>query len=89
MTSEVDPISGKEIRRSGLIRKFQGNINPLLIDSTLDDRLFGVATNTDSDEVPRAFGFESVYPNPALGPIFVRVSTMSHTIAYLSFLPIF
>ena len=58
-----------------MIKKYQGNINPLLLDNTLDDRLFGTATDTDLAEIPSAFGFESVYPNPASSNITIRINT--------------
>ena len=58
----LDVVSGKEIRRSGKIRKYQGNLNPFLLDSSLDDRLFGTATSIQDEEIPTVFSIDSVYP---------------------------
>ncbi len=69
-----DPVSGKEIRRSGIIRHYQGNINPFLLDWTLDDRLYVLLTNTVDDEIPIAFGIESVFPNPSSGRVTIQLS---------------
>jgi len=70
----TDPVSGKEIRRSGLIGEYQGNINPFLLDDTLDDRLFGTATNVGDGEIPIVFGIDSVYPNPTFKSIKVEIN---------------
>ncbi len=80
----TDVPSGKEIRRSGLIRKHQGNINPFLLDQSLAGRLFGTATHVENEPLPQRLQIETVYPSPTTGPFSVRVSTVSHTIATVS-----
>jgi endonuclease I len=76
--------SGNEIRRSGLIRKYQGNINPFLLDPSLGSRLFGTSTYVENESLPQRLQIETVYPNPTLGPISLRVSTMAPAIATVS-----
>ena len=76
--------SGKEIRRSGLIRKYQGNINPLLLDQSLGNRLFGTATNVEGETLPQQLKIDAIFPNPSFGALSVRISTMANTSATVS-----
>ncbi len=75
--NETDSPSGEEIQRSGKIRLHQGNINPFLLDSSLANRLFSLGTDIEPEDLPKIFGFESVYPNPVVGQLNLRIGSRS------------
>ena len=72
--NELDPASAGEVLRSGLIKRYQGNVNPFVLDPTLARRAFD-ETYATADE---AHGSESgllvaVYPNPTAGQTTVSI----------------
>ncbi len=62
---DLDPAEAGEAVRSGLIARYQGNVNPFVLDPDLAERAFlgGVATARG----PGAGLAVAVYPNPARG----------------------
>ncbi|NOX37962.1 MAG: T9SS type A sorting domain-containing protein [Calditrichaeota bacterium] len=79
----MDPVDSLEIRRTRIIARFQGNVNPFVLDTTLIGRAyFGVTSQISRDavELARQFVLEPNYPNPFNGETWfqLRVPTNQH-----------
>ncbi len=64
----MDPVDSLEIRRTRLIARFQGNVNPFVLDTTLIGRAyFGVTSSLNSQaaaSIPVQFELDQNSPNP-------------------------
>ena len=67
----TDPISLSEIDRSEEVEAFQGNMNPMLLDTSLVRRSFEEpVSGTNVEEltgIPSGFSISPIYPNPTTG----------------------
>ena len=61
---QIDPPSGREVRRNALIDRAQGNVNPFILDRLLAYRIWkpSAVSRTEAPDGARAW---QVYPNPA------------------------
>lgn len=73
--TERDPPSVAEVRRAGLIARYQGNINPFVIDPELALRVLIEFFPVANEEAPDAgFRITRPYPNPSSEWIRLRIA---------------
>ena len=70
MWDQEDPPSAREVVRSGLIQRYQGNVNPFILDPGLAFRAFDgvLITNEPGTEVV-ALALSAPWPNPSRGAV--------------------
>lgn len=69
----ADPASAAEVLRSGLVARYQGNVNPFVLDPTLAVRAFDPFATGAEEAAPGALSV-AVGPNPTRGPLAVRLT---------------
>ncbi len=77
----MDPVDSLEIRRTRIIARFQGNVNPFILDTTLIGRAyFGVTSGIFQDpvELVQQFELEPNFPNPFNGETWFRLRVQAN-----------
>ena len=65
-----DPVSVEEVVRSGLIQRYQGNVNPFVLDPGLAFRAFdGVISAAEPGSEGAGLALSALWPNPARGAV--------------------
>ncbi len=73
-----DPAGPEEAVRSGLIERYQGNVNPFVLDPDLARRIYLPGSVATDDDPTRAFSV-SVWPNPVVSSATFSIQTAEPT----------